>query len=107
MAGPARLITLNLGSQTIIEFARDKPILFLDTDDLIAIRKARMFSLRRSLLRRLLQGREPDRSTTMKESPIDIHMRVGNDYRNWKHIAQTLFASSEILRRDTTKSVRH
>jgi hypothetical protein len=36
----------------------------------------------------------------MKESPSDIHTRVGNDYRNWKHIAQTLFASSEILRRE-------
>lgn len=62
-----------------------------------------MFSLRRSLLRRMLRSREPARSTTMKESPIDIHTRVGNDYRNWKYIAQTLFASSEILRREHDK----
>jgi hypothetical protein len=36
----------------------------------------------------------------MKESPIDIHTRVGNSYVHWKRTAETLFASSEILRRE-------
>jgi hypothetical protein len=40
----------------------------------------------------------------MKESPIDIHTRVGNSYRNWKRIAQALFASSDILRREYDKA---
>jgi hypothetical protein len=36
----------------------------------------------------------------MKESPIEEHTRVGNDYLNWKHTTQTLFAASKILTRE-------
>jgi len=36
----------------------------------------------------------------MKESPIDRHTRVGNSYVSWKRTAETLFESSEILRRE-------
>jgi hypothetical protein len=40
----------------------------------------------------------------MKESPIDTHTRVGNDHRNWKHIAQMLFAASEVLTRERERA---
>ena len=59
-----------------------------------------MFSLRRSLPRRLLQGREPSRSTTMKDSPIDEHTRLGNDYQEWIITAHALIAASAILNRE-------
>lgn len=36
----------------------------------------------------------------MKESPVEEHTRVGNDYPNWKHTAQELFAASDILKRE-------
>ncbi len=36
----------------------------------------------------------------MSESPIETHTRIGNDYQYWKHTAQELFASSDILKRE-------
>ncbi len=40
----------------------------------------------------------------MSESVIAIHTRVGNDYRNWMHTAQTLFAGSTILTRERERA---
>jgi hypothetical protein len=31
---------------------------------------------------------------------VAVHTRLGNDYRNWMHTAQTLFAATTILRRE-------
>ncbi|HZR78957.1 MAG TPA: hypothetical protein VFA58_07090 [Chthoniobacterales bacterium] len=35
---------------------------------------------------------------------VAVHTRLGNDYRNWKHAAQALFAGSGILTRERTKA---
>src|SRR5438045_3101200 len=36
----------------------------------------------------------------MKESPIEEHTRLGNDYLEWEYTAQALFAASAILNRE-------
>jgi hypothetical protein len=36
----------------------------------------------------------------MKESPIEEHTRLGNDYEEWKITAHELFASSAVLNRE-------
>jgi hypothetical protein len=38
--------------------------------------------------------------TVSASDHIEIHTRLGNDYRNWKHTAQELFAGSTILTRE-------
>jgi hypothetical protein len=38
------------------------------------------------------------------ESPIEVHTRVGNDYRNWMHTAQALFSASTILTRERERA---
>jgi len=35
---------------------------------------------------------------------VAVHTRVGNDYRNWMHTAQTLFAGSTILTRERERA---
>ncbi len=59
-----------------------------------------MFWPKRSLIHHLIRGRETARITTMKESSIEEHTRIGNDYEWWKITAHELFASSAILNRE-------
>src|SRR5438552_15565842 len=59
-----------------------------------------MFWPKRSLIHYLVRGRETTRITTMKESSIGEHTRVGNDYEWWKITAHELFASAAVLNRE-------
>jgi hypothetical protein len=38
------------------------------------------------------------------EEKVAVHTRIGNNYRNWMHTAQTLFAGSTILARESERA---